>query len=402
MRKRHVQNRKGNSPLNGMLRTAFAAAAVALAGPAHAAEPVLTPLVAMPVAGANPVKGADGKIHLAYEVTLVNQSQLLVGVEAIDVVDAANDAMLQHLDWKDVDAKLRLNSRDEGNVLAPANSGYLFMDVTLPAGAKVPPVIAHRFQLSVKRIKPETDGPKPPSSISFTGAAVSVGAPAVAIAPPLKGKRWAVGGGCCAAISYHRGATLAIDGTVHVAERFAIDFVQLGDNDSLASGPANKVESYPYFGAEVLAVADGTVAGIHDGDPEEVPGKLPEGKSIDNAGGNFIVVDIGQGRYAFYAHLQAGSLKVKEGDKVTQGQVLALLGNSGNTDTPHLHFHVMDGVSPLEANGLPYAFTRFDGDGAIAEEAPLFTNGVVTIDKSALAGPHQNELPLNLEVVSFP
>ena len=179
---------------------------------AQAAQPVLTPIVAMPVAAPNPVKGADGNIHLAYEVTLVNQSQLLVSIEAIDVVDAANDQVLQHLDWKAVDAKLRLNSRDEGNVLAPANSGYLFMDVTFAADAKVPPVIAHRFQLSVKQIKPETDGPTPPSSISFTGVPVSVGAPAVVIAPPLKGARWAVGGGCCAAISYHRGATLSING----------------------------------------------------------------------------------------------------------------------------------------------------------------------------------------------
>ncbi len=64
--------------------------------------------------------------------------------------------------------------------------------------------------------------------------------------------------------------------------------------------------------------------------------------------------------------------------------------------------HVMDGTSPLEANGLPYVFTSFEGDGLITEEAPLFTNGVVNIDKTALAGPHQNELPLNLEVVSFP
>ena len=61
------------------------------------AEPVLSPLVAMPVAAPNPVLGADDKIHLAYEVTLVNQSQLLVSIEAIDVVDAANEQALQHL-----------------------------------------------------------------------------------------------------------------------------------------------------------------------------------------------------------------------------------------------------------------------------------------------------------------
>jgi hypothetical protein len=50
---------------------------------------------------------------------------------------------------------------------------------------------------------------------------------------------------------------------------------------------------------------------------------------------------------AFYAHMRPGSLKVKVGDKVVTGQVLGVLGNSGNTDAPHLHFHVMDGPSPL-------------------------------------------------------
>jgi hypothetical protein len=380
----------------------LALVAAAGLGATALAEPVVSPLLAIPVAAPNPVLGADDKIHLAYELTLVNQSQLVVGIDAIDVVDAVNDQVLQHLDWKAVDAKLRLNSREEGNVIAPANSGYLFMDVTFPADAKVPPVISHRFQLSVKTIKPETDGPEPPSTIAFIGVPVSVGAPAVVVAPPLKGPRWVIGGGCCAAISYHRGATLSINGSVRVAERFAIDFVQLGDNGSLASGPANVVTSYPYLGTEVLSVADGTVAAIHDGDPEEVPGKLPEGKSVGNAGGNYVVIDIGQGRFAFYAHLQPGSLRVKQGDHVAKGQVLGLLGNSGNTDTPHLHFHVMDGVSPLESNGLPYTFTAFEGEGVISQEAPLFTNGVVTIDKNALAGPHKDQLPLNLEVVNFP
>jgi murein DD-endopeptidase MepM/ murein hydrolase activator NlpD len=120
------------------------------------------------------------------------------------------------------------------------------------------------------------------------------------------------------------------------------------------------------------------------------------------AGGNYAVVEIGNGRYAFYAHMQPGSVRVKAGDKVTAGQVIGLLGNSGNTDTPHLHFHVMDGPSPLLANGLPYVFTSFTGDGRLADEQPLFTGGAVSIDQGALAGPHENEMPLYDQVVSFP
>jgi hypothetical protein len=62
----------------------------------------------------------------------------------------------------------------------------------------------------------------------------------------------------------------------------------------------------------------------------------------------------------------------------------------------------MDGPSPLSANGLPYVFTSFTGEGSLTDEQPLFTGGTVTIDKAALSGPHENELPLYDQVVSFP
>jgi murein DD-endopeptidase MepM/ murein hydrolase activator NlpD len=178
--------------------------------------------------------------------------------------------------------------------------------------------------------------------------------------------------------------------------------VQLNDKNRLPSGPIDQLSSYAYFGDEIYSVAAGTVVAIEDGLPEQVPGKMPDGATLQIAAGNHVVVDIGEGHFAFYAHMQPGSVRVKAGDKVSTGQVLGLLGNSGNTDTPHLHFHVMDGPSPLLANGLPYVFTSFMSGGPIADEQPLFTGGVVSIDAGAFSGPHRNQLPLNLEVISFP
>ncbi len=197
-------------------------------------------------------------------------------------------------------------------------------------------------------------------------------------------------------------------GAPYVPERFAIDFLQLDQQGRLFVGPGKELKSYPAFGAEVLAAAGGTVVSAHDGRPEQIPGAVAKDvATLHVAGGNNIVVDIGGGRFAFYAHLQPGSLRVKPGDKVVTGQVLALLGNSGNTDAPHLHFHVMDGPLPLKANGLPYAFTRFTGRGVVTgEDLPrlmlLLSKGeVAPIDKSALAGPHVDQLPLNLQVIDF-
>ena len=75
---------------------------------------------------------------------------------------------------------------------------------------------------------------------------------------------------------------------------------------------------------------------------------------LETLAGNHIVEDFGDGRYALYAHLIPGSLRVHVGDVVVQGEVLGRLGNSGNSTQPHLHFHVMDGPEPLGPRGVPF------------------------------------------------
>jgi hypothetical protein len=372
------------------------------------AEAVATPLVATPLTSPNPVVGSDDKTHLAYELVLMSMAASPIGIDKIETLDAESGAVLGTLEGDGLAQMLWLNGGVKGTELPAAGGGFVFMDVTLPKGAAVPKSLKHRFKISVASAPAadsagDHDPAPPPRELSFVGDPLPVGAPAVVVAPPLKGKHWVMGGGCCTPYSYHRGATLPLNGTVHVAERFAIDFVQLNDKNMLIDGPMEKLSSYAYFGDEIYAVADGTVVGTEDGLPEQVPGKLPDDATIQTAAGNHVVVDIGDGRFAFYAHMQPGSVKVKVGDKVTTGQVLGLLGNTGNTDTPHLHFHVMDGPSPLVADGLPYAFTSFTGEGRLTDEQPLFTGGAVTIDKDAsLAGPHENEMPLYDQVVSFP
>jgi hypothetical protein len=386
---------------------------IALALPVRAQETaavtdVVAPLVAMPVSSPNPVLGADAKMHLTYEIVLMNMAPSNVTVEKVETLDAESGAVLGALEDDALKQMLRLNGGGNGSELPGGGGGFLFMDVTLPKDAAVPKTLKHRFDLKVAKAlaqEPSSDrdpAPEPPQDLVFVSDALPVGAAAAVVAPPLKGKHWVVGGGCCTPYSYHRGATLPINGAVHVAERFAIDFVQLNDKNMLFDGDMTQVLDYAYFGDEVYSVADGTVVATEDDLPEQVPGKLPADATIQMAGGNYAVVDIGSGRYAFYAHMQPGSVRVKVGDKVTTGQVLGLLGNSGNTDAPHLHFHIMDGPSPLLANGLPYVFTSFTGEGRLTDEQPLFTGGVVTIDKGALAGPHHNEMPLYDQVVSFP
>lgn len=368
--------------------------------PPHAEDApnaTLSAILADVIAPPNPVLGADELVHLAYEIRLTNQSPLIVTIEEVEALDGGSGNVLARLGAEHLKQLYRPAAGDGGPVTGGGQNGVLFMDVALPKAEALPKTLHHRFHLALSGIEGV------PPEIVFTSDATQVGQkPAIVVAPPLRGKGWVAGGGCCATITSHRGAVLAIDGKSYVAERFAIDFVQVNDKGRIFDGPNDQLSSYPYFGVNIHSVADGEVVATQDGLPEEVPGANPPGATLENAGGNYVIVDIGDGHYAFYAHMQPGSLKVKQGDQVKTGDLIGLLGNSGNSSAPHLHFHVMDAPHPLKANGLPYRFTAFTGAGVAENEDALETEAGSPIDRNALSEPHKDQLPLNLQVIDFP
>jgi murein DD-endopeptidase MepM/ murein hydrolase activator NlpD len=187
------------------------------------------------------------------------------------------------------------------------------------------------------------------------GTTIPVERAAVVIGAPVRGE-WAALNGPSNA-SGHRRLVMALDGHTASGQRFAIDFLQL-DSTGSSRRPgtdAAKNSNYYAYGTELLAVADGVVAATKDSIPENVPGGRAVKIDLITVGGNFVGIDIGGGKYALYAHVQPGSLRVKVGDRVKRGQVIALLGNSGNSTEPHVHFQIADGPSFLAAEGLPYA-----------------------------------------------
>jgi murein DD-endopeptidase MepM/ murein hydrolase activator NlpD len=210
--------------------------------------------------------------------------------------------------------------------------------------------------------------------------------------------------GCCDELTSHRGAVMAVNGVQRIGQRFAIDWLQLRPDGRLFVGDRAKLGSYAYLGAPVFAVADGVVVNMYDSAKEQTPG-ASTGITSKDIGGNMLVIDIGGGHFTFFGHLKPGSLKVKLGDHVTRGQLIAQLGNTGQTEAPHLHFQVMDGPSPINANGLPYVMSRFTVQGLLDEARleAVFAEGAQAIIKSSPAdGPHTNQLPLNEEVIDFP
>lgn len=370
------------------------------------ANAVISPLAISVVSTPRVVAGADDLQHLAYELLFVNQTDGVTTIDAIEVVDPSDDdTIVSSYNAEKLAPVLRLSAGGDDTTIVSGASAMAFLDVTFPAEDTVPRELAHRFELTFQgAADPQTGVVPDAQQIDFVGVPTDVDTRApVVVSPPLAGSGWVVGNGCCDALDSHRGATLAIDGTIRVPERFAIDFVQLGPNGALAQGDPTTNESFGYFGDEVLAAAPGKVVRIQDGLEEQTPGALPAGATVRTAGGNYVVVDIGRGRYAFYAHLQPGSLKVEVGDRVKAGDVLGLLGNTGNTNAPHLHFHIMDSPSPLRSDGLPFELTSFTGEGIVTDEEILANQPAtpVPVDDETYAGPHTKQLPLNLEVVGF-
>lgn len=337
----------------GTATSSSAAAPATTSGTADAA-PMVTPLLARVLAAPVPVPATDGRTHLVYELLLTNSLDQDVTVDSVLVRPGEGDPLLT-LAGAELAARTRvLGTTAPTATLGPAQSALVWFDV-LTENGQAPTELDHQVRVTLTRPAP----PLLPAEVTETVAPVAVqNRKPVTIAAPLRGPQWWDANGCCG-MTAHRLAINPIDGELWGAERFAIDYVQLMPDGRLFDGNVEDLRGYPYFGTDVHAVADGPVVAVLDGMPEQVPGVDPTGLRLDEYGGNHVVQDIGDGNYAFYAHLKTGSVAVKPGDRLDTGQVLGQLGNSGNTDAPHLHFHVMDGPDPLKADGLPFVIDEF-------------------------------------------
>jgi len=343
--------------------------------------------------------GADEQVHLVYELLLTNAFPIPVEVTTVDVVDADTGRSIATLSGETLTAAMSLlpDPTTPATSLPAGTMGVIWFDVRLTDPEQLPAIITHRLTVSVP------PGLPVPETITATGGAATVDLrPPVVLGPPLAGARWIAAGSCCD--GPHRRAFQAIDGALHLAQRFAIDFNQLDAENRLTAGDASLNTSSPSYEQPVLAVADATVVAAVDAYPDQVP-NAATGITLENAEGNHIILDLGEGRFALYAHLKPGSVGVRVGERVQRGQVIAELGNSGSSTGPHLHFHVMDSPSGLVADGVPYGFDQFELIGQAPPLAELLVfdeaQEPVPIDTHD-AGPRQDALPLGRDVVSFP
>jgi hypothetical protein len=207
-----------------------------------------------------------------------------------------------------------------------------------------------------------------------------------AVKPPLEGDRW-----IAVNIGNHSGHRRAIFPTgegLRLAQRFAIDWVQLDEDRNTHRGNQRDNRNYYAYGQPVLAVAAGRIVRVQDGIPDNEPGSRAVEITLATLGGNHVIQELSDGTSAYYAHLIPGSLRVSAGDVVQVGDTLGLVGNSGNSDEAHLHLHFARIYDPannaVNADGLPFVFESFE----IRGNRPVL-------------GMRFREMPLNEAVVRF-
>jgi murein DD-endopeptidase MepM/ murein hydrolase activator NlpD len=148
--------------------------------------------------------------------------------------------------------------------------------------------------------------------------------------------------------------------------RYAYDLMIANQSGQLYQGGRFVKENWFSYGTPVYAPAAGMVVDAANDVPENfysdgqvVYPKIP--KDIDPIGlGNHVVIDHGNGEFSILIHMKPGSVRVRKGDQVKQGEQVGAIGFSGDTFLPHLHYMLMDGVDERTSRGVPSYFDDFE------------------------------------------
>ena len=134
----------------------------------------------------------------------------------------------------------------------------------------------------------------------------------------------------------------------------AIDFVLKDETNKLYNVNSNSCEDFYCYNKPVLAPADGVIVEIIDYIDDNEPGKVNSSQNW----GNTIIIKHLNNLFTQLSHLRPGTFKVKTGDFVRKGDIVALCGNSGRSPMPHLHFQAQ--VTSLPgAKTIDYPFSYY-------------------------------------------
>ncbi len=179
-------------------------------------------------------------------------------------------------------------------------------------------------------------------------------------------------------------------GFTHNPTRYGIDFMKVDANGSTYKGSGEQLSDYYIYGETVYAPAAGTVVDCVDGRAEGPIGKmnvdydaLMRTKDGRLLGGNYIILDHGNGEFSFFAHLKPGSLKVQKGDRVAAMQAIGQVGDSGDSGEPHLHYQLQSGAG-FDVETLPAVFRNFQqiyGSRSVSVDQGTVNTGATVVSQ---------------------
>lgn len=306
-----------------------------------------------------------GTTRLVHELHVTNFQSVEVTLRRVEVLNE-HGALVAGYEGDSLDAitgrpGLR-RDHPTPRVVAPGMRAVVYFWIELAPGEVFPSRLRHRVELELAGATPVR------TTVIGAETALASGRQPVVLRAPLQGGPWVaiydpqLRGG-------HRTTFYSVDGRSRIPGRFAVDFVKVTSEGTVARDAAAGGAQWNGFGAPVLAVADAIVADAPDDMPDQsfTPDQGVRRFPPEQASGNHVTLDLGGGRFAFYEHLQSGSIQVRKGDRVRAGQVIARLGYSGSSSSgPHLHFHVADANSDLGAEGMPFVFAGFEHLGAFS------------------------------------
>jgi murein DD-endopeptidase len=341
----------------------------------------------------------NGKQQLVYELHLTNFSRDRLRLDRVAVTDMTSGAVLHEFEGLELASMIGRQDHSVGEsdklVIPPGVRAviYVGLPIKLPTGAECR--LTHEIEFEVQSTNRERAAVE-------GGNFVIHNEPMAIIGAPLRGGPWVAVYNESWELG-HRRVLYAIKGRVHVPGRFAIDWMKVDTNGKYFQGDGSKVTDWFGYGAEVIAVSDGVVVATRDGIAENSHvGEGAQRTTLEDASGNYVTLDLGHGRYAFYEHLKPGSIRVRQGDRVRVGSVVGQLGYTGQSTGPHLHFHVSDNNSLLDAEGLPYALQGFRVLGTYSSPAAFGKSLPWSPVGSGINAELRGELPAPFAVVVFP
>lgn len=313
---------------------------------------------------------ANNTTHLIYELTISNNHKAPLTLKKVEIFDLqAEDKPIATFDSDYLDKHFARPGNDgleDSKKISNNQFGLLHLNLAFKQGQPIPKKIYHKLYFEGLNKK----GEPVVLPIEVTILKVPDLTKVILGLPFNKKGKWLY-----EAAESHQDGRFLTEGKATYPQRFAIDWTFVDPNGNFVENDIKQNENWKGYGIELISVADGTVVDIKDGIIENEP--LFEDMAVritrETIGGNYITIDIGNNLHAVYAHVIPNSFKVKIGDRIKKGQVIGLLGNSGNSDSPHLHFQIESKSNTFfGGEGMPYLIREFTHLRTYSAEA--FTN----------------------------